>query len=44
MFFLDTHYQHDLKSYEIHIDYAELNQFIPEIQFMKPLSPQLSCE
>lgn len=38
-----THYQNGAMVYEIQLDYAKLNDFIPHDQFIKPSSPQLSC-
>lgn len=38
-----THYQNGIMVYEIQLDYAKLNEFIPNEQFIKPSSPQPSC-
>jgi len=38
-----THYQNDEIAYEVQLDSAELNKDIPNSQFIKPSSPQLSC-
>lgn len=39
-----THYQNGVKVYEIQLDHAELNREISDSQFIKPSSPELSCQ
>ncbi len=38
-----THYQNGVMIFDLQLDYAELNKEIPDFQFTKPDSPQLSC-
>lgn len=39
-----THYQNGKIIYEVQLDHVELNKSIPDIRFIKPTTPQLSCE
>lgn len=38
-----AHYQKGVMIYEIQLDYAKLNDFILDIQFQKPFTPQMDC-
>lgn len=38
-----THYQNGVMVFELQLDYANLNDFISDVQFLKPSYPQLDC-
>ncbi|HGC5753472.1 TPA: hypothetical protein ACIZBK_003171, partial [Legionella pneumophila] len=38
-----AHYQNGVMIYELQLDYAKLNDFIPDAQFLKPSYLQLDC-